>query len=230
MQKPLIRQRKTTEQHTAQAVRLLSYTRYPDPNQPLLSQQLNSRPRASNNAAGLDTAVPRPVHHSSAAAGMATVPAAVGTVGYRTLLSEDLRTVVVRNRLDVEALRMTAHRTDLLVVDPVVEAGSFGVAGWEVVRMRALSRRRCVVVAGVADLEEEGMTGLLKADCVRESGRTVCRMLAGYGVVGNRLLRGFGRSWVVLGRCRDRSGLSLSSRSFGPAGYASRQTCPLHRQ
>jgi hypothetical protein len=116
--------------------------------------------------------------------------------------------------------------------------------------MRALSRRRCVVVAGVVGLEEEGMIGLLKADCVRESGRTVCRMLAGYGVVDNRLPKGFGRSWVVLGQYRDRSGLSLSIRSFGPtehavsfqpiklrpssrhipAGYASRQTCPLHRQ
>jgi hypothetical protein len=92
--------------------------------------------------------------------------------------------------------------------------------------MRALSRRRCVVVG----LEEEGRTGLLRAGLVRENGRTVCRMLAGCGVVGNRLLMVSGTNWVALGRCRCRSGPSSSSRSFGPAGCASRQTCPLHRR
>jgi hypothetical protein len=60
---------------------------------------------------------------------MVTVPAAAGTAGYRTLLPEDSRTAVGRNRLDVGALRTKAHHTDLLGVDLVEEAGSFGVAG-----------------------------------------------------------------------------------------------------
>lgn len=89
---------------------------------------------------------------------------------------------------------MTAHRTDLLVAGLVEVAGSFGAVGWGVVRTRALSRMRCVVVvvADVVGLEEEGRTGWLRADLVRESGRTVYRTLAGCGVVGNRLLMASG--------------------------------------
>lgn len=128
---------------------------------------------------------------------------------------------------------MTAHRTDLPVVDRAEEAGSFDVVGQEVVDRRALSRRGCVVVvvADVAGLVEEGRTGLMRAGWARESGMTACRTIVGCEVVDNRLLTESGTSWVVHARCRYRSGPRSSTHNFAaPAGYASLQTCPPRRR